>query len=65
MRLSNKVVLMGQALTDLLKTTDKCRDALRVMLHLVEKSLQRIHHGYQNAVYTIQRIENKVGPVTG
>jgi hypothetical protein len=65
-RLSNKVALMGQALTELLKTPDKCRDALRVTLHLVEKSLQRIHRGYRNAMYTTQRsIENKVGPVGG
>ena len=65
-RLSNKVALMGQALTELLKTPDKCRDALRVTLHLVEKSLQRIHRGYRNAMYTTQRsIENKVGPVSG
>lgn len=57
---------MGQALTELLKTPEKCRDALRVTLHLVEKSLQRIHRGYRNAMYTTQRsIENKVGPVTG
>ncbi|CAG2059171.1 unnamed protein product, partial [Timema podura] len=34
-RLSNKVALMGQALCELLKTPDKCRDALRVTLHLV------------------------------
>lgn len=65
-RLSNKVALMGQALSELLKTPDRCRDALRVTLHLVEKSLQRIHRGYRNAMYTTQRsIENKVGPVTG
>ena len=34
-RLSNKVALMGQALCELLKTPDRCRDALRVTLHLV------------------------------
>lgn len=34
-RLSNKVALMGQALCELLKTPEKCRDALRVTLHLV------------------------------
>lgn len=34
-RLSNKVALMGQALCELLKTPEKCRDALRVSLHLV------------------------------
>ncbi|XP_049768006.1 tetratricopeptide repeat protein 28 [Schistocerca cancellata] len=65
-RLSNKVALMGQALCELLKSPDKCRDALRVTLHLVEKSLQRIHRGQKNAMYTTQKsIENKVGHVNG
>ncbi|XP_050523379.1 tetratricopeptide repeat protein 28-like isoform X2 [Daktulosphaira vitifoliae] len=65
-RLSNKVALMGQALCEILKSPDKCRDALRVTLHLVEKSLQRIHRGQKNAMYTTQKsIENKVGDVTG
>lgn len=60
-RLSNKVALMGQALCELLQVPDKCRDALRVTLHLVEKSLQRIHRGQKNAMYTTQKsIENKV-----
>lgn len=60
-RLSNKVAMMGQALCELLKTPEKCRDALRVTLHLVEKSLQRIHRGQKNAMYTTQKsIENKV-----
>ena len=60
-RLSNKVAMMGQALCELLQTPDKCRDALRVTLHLVEKSLQRIHRGQKNAMYTTQKsIENKV-----
>lgn len=64
--LSNQVVLMGQALVELLKVPDKCRDALRVVLHLVEKSLQRIHRGQKNAMYTTQKsIESKVGPVSG
>ncbi|CAN7987066.1 unnamed protein product, partial [Ixodes hexagonus] len=64
--LSNQVVLMGQALVELLKAPDKCRDALRVVLHLVEKSLQRIHRGQKNAMYTTQKsIESKVGPVSG
>ncbi|KAF8792165.1 tetratricopeptide repeat protein 28-like [Argiope bruennichi] len=64
--LSNQVALMGQALSDLLKTPDKCTAALRVVLHLVEKSLQRIHRGHKNAMYTTQKsIENKVGPVNG
>ncbi|KAH1018166.1 hypothetical protein HUJ05_005980 [Dendroctonus ponderosae] len=59
-RLSNKVALMGQALCELLQIPEKCRDALRVTLHLVEKSLQRIHRGQKNAMYTTQKsIENK------
>lgn len=64
--LSNQVVLMGQALVELLQAPDKCRDALRVVLHLVEKSLQRIQRGQKNAMYTSQKsIESKVGPVSG
>lgn len=60
-RLSNKVAMMGQALCELLRAPEKCRDALRVTLHLVEKSLQRIHRGQKNAMYTTQKsIENKV-----
>ncbi|XP_039752578.1 tetratricopeptide repeat protein 28 [Pararge aegeria] len=65
-RLSNKVALMGQALCELLAAPDKCRDALRVCLHLVEKSLQRIVRGQKNAMYTTQKsIENKAGTTTG
>ncbi|XP_072934461.1 uncharacterized protein [Epargyreus clarus] len=65
-RLSNKVALMGQALCELLAAPDKCRDALRVCLHLVEKSLQRIVRGQKNAMYTTQKsIENKAGTATG
>ena len=60
-RLSNRVALMGQALRQILSDTDSCRDVLRVTLHLVEKSLQRIHRGYKTAMYTSQKsIENKV-----
>ncbi|XP_026740206.1 tetratricopeptide repeat protein 28 isoform X1 [Trichoplusia ni] len=65
-RLSNKVALMGQALCELLASPDKCRDALRVCLHLVEKSLQRIVRGQKNAMYTTQKsIENKAGMING
>ena len=61
-KLSNKVALMGQALRDILATPEACRDALRVTLHLVEKSLQRINRHYKNAMYTSQKsIENKIG----
>ena len=51
-KLTNKVALMGQALCELLQQPDKCRDALRVTLHLMEQSLQRIHRGHKNAMYT-------------
>lgn len=34
-KLSSKVALMGSALCELLRTPDTCRDALRVVLHLV------------------------------
>lgn len=65
-RLSNKVALIGQALCELLKQPEKCRDALRVCLHLVEKSLQRISRGQKNAMYTTQKsINNKTGSVNG
>lgn len=65
-RLSNKVALIGQALCELMRSPDKCRDALRVCLHLVEKSLQRIHRGQKNAMYTTQKsIDNKAGSVSG
>lgn len=66
-RLSNKVALMGQALAEMLRGgREQSRDALRVTLHLVEKSLQRIHRGQKNTMYTTQRsIENKVGSATG
>ncbi|XP_023318529.1 tetratricopeptide repeat protein 28 [Trichogramma pretiosum] len=66
-RLSNKVALMGQALAELLRSgPEECRDALRVTLHLVEKSLQRINCGQKNAMYTTQKsIENKVGGAQG
>lgn len=58
---------MGQALAELLRSgPEHSRDALRVTLHLVEKSLQRIHCGQKNAMYTTQKsIENKVGSATG
>ncbi|XP_043222713.1 tetratricopeptide repeat protein 28-like isoform X3 [Amphibalanus amphitrite] len=65
-KLTNKVALMGQALCELLQQPDKCRDALRVTLHLMEKSLQRIHRGHKNAMYTTQKsIESKVNGLSG
>uniref|UniRef100_A0A0K2TA00 Uncharacterized protein n=1 Tax=Lepeophtheirus salmonis TaxID=72036 RepID=A0A0K2TA00_LEPSM len=65
-KLSNKVALMGQALKDIIMQSKTNRDALRVSLHLVEKSLQRIHRGFKNAMYTSQSaIENKIGNNVG
>lgn len=60
-RICCKGALVGQALGQLLANPDECRDALRVSLHLIEKSLQRIQRGQKNAMYTTQKsIENKV-----
>ena len=60
-RLSNRVAQMSQALRDILATNESCRDILRVTLHLVEKSLQRINRGSKTAMYTSQQsIEKKV-----
>jgi hypothetical protein len=57
---------MSSSLASLLKSPERSRDALRVILHLVEKSLQRIQRGYKNAMYTtLQSIENKVGSALG
>ncbi|XP_077353544.1 tetratricopeptide repeat protein 28 isoform X2 [Festucalex cinctus] len=55
-----------QALAEVLRHADRARDALRVLLHLVEKSLQRIHGGRTNRMYTAQHsVHNKVGGVPG
>ena len=52
---------MSQALRDILASNEICRDVLRVTLHLVEKSLQRINRGSKTAMYTSQQsIEKKV-----
>lgn len=65
-QLTNKVAMTGQAIWELLKNPERSRDVLRVTLHLVEKSLQRISNGQRNAMYTTQKsIENKVGNVFG
>ncbi|XP_064620053.1 tetratricopeptide repeat protein 28-like isoform X2 [Lineus longissimus] len=65
-KLSSKVALMGHALGELLRQPVKCREAMRVLLHLIEKSLQRILRGQRNAMYTTQQsIENKVGSISG
>ncbi|XP_033845014.1 tetratricopeptide repeat protein 28 [Periophthalmus magnuspinnatus] len=65
-KINSTMSLVGQALTEILQHPEKARDALRVMLHLVEKSLQRILNGQCNPMYTSQQsVENKVGGVPG
>ncbi|XP_070619524.1 tetratricopeptide repeat protein 28 isoform X2 [Erythrolamprus reginae] len=65
-KLNSPSSLVGQALTDILQHPERARDALRVLLHLVEKSLQRIHSGQHNSMYTSQQsVENKVGGIPG
>ncbi|XP_032366889.1 LOW QUALITY PROTEIN: tetratricopeptide repeat protein 28-like, partial [Etheostoma spectabile] len=65
-KLNSPSSLIGQALAEILQHPDRARDALRVLLHLVEKSLQRIQNGQRNSMYTSQQsVENKVGGVPG
>ncbi|XP_010827160.1 PREDICTED: tetratricopeptide repeat protein 28 [Bison bison bison] len=65
-KLNSPSSLIGQALTEILQHPERARDALRVLLHLVEKSLQRIQNGQRNAMYTSQQsVENKVGGIPG
>ncbi|XP_029024988.1 tetratricopeptide repeat protein 28 isoform X2 [Betta splendens] len=64
--LNSPMSLVGQALTEILQHPERARDALRVLLHLVEKSLQRMQSGQSNPMYTSQQsVENKVGGVPG
>ncbi|XP_051906466.1 tetratricopeptide repeat protein 28 [Hippocampus zosterae] len=57
---------LRQALAEVLRHANRARDALRVLLHLVEKALQRIHTGHTNPMYTSQQsVDNKVGGVPG
>ncbi|XP_010082909.1 PREDICTED: tetratricopeptide repeat protein 28-like, partial [Pterocles gutturalis] len=65
-KLNSPSSLVGQALTEILQHPERARDALRVLLHLVEKSLQRIQNGQHNSMYTSQQsVENKVGGIPG
>ncbi|RVE66183.1 hypothetical protein OJAV_G00124190 [Oryzias javanicus] len=65
-KLNSPMSVVGQALAEILQHPGRARDALRVLLHLVEKSLQRIHSGHCNPMYTSQQsVENKVGGVPG
>ncbi|KAI1881948.1 hypothetical protein AGOR_G00245290 [Albula goreensis] len=65
-KLNSPSSLIGQALAEILQYPDRARDALRVLLHLVRKSLQRIQNGQRNSMYTSQQsVENKVGGVPG
>ncbi|KAF0046073.1 hypothetical protein F2P81_002602 [Scophthalmus maximus] len=59
-KLNSPMSLVGQALAEILQYPERARDALRVLLHLVEKSLQRIQSGQCNPMYTSQQsVENK------
>ncbi|XP_063042348.1 tetratricopeptide repeat protein 28-like isoform X2 [Engraulis encrasicolus] len=65
-KLNSPSSLVGQALAEILQYPERARDALRVLLHLVEKSIQRIQNGQKNSMYTSQQsVENKVGGVPG
>ncbi|XP_077151231.1 tetratricopeptide repeat protein 28 isoform X1 [Ranitomeya variabilis] len=65
-KLNSTSSLIGQSLSEILQNPDRARDALRVLLHLVEKSLQRIQNGQRNSMYTSQQsVENKVGGIPG
>ncbi|KAM7368634.1 hypothetical protein PAMP_012954 [Pampus punctatissimus] len=65
-KLNSPMSLVGQALAEILQYPERARDALRVLLHLVEKSLQRIQSGQCNPMYTSQQsVENKVSGVPG
>ncbi|XP_056385526.1 tetratricopeptide repeat protein 28 isoform X3 [Hyla sarda] len=65
-KLNSTSSLIGQALSEILQNPERARDALRVLLHLVEKSLQRIQNGQRNSMYTSQQsVENKVGGIPG
>ncbi|XP_075950642.1 tetratricopeptide repeat protein 28 [Anarhichas minor] len=65
-KLNSPMSLVGQALAEILQHPERARDALRVLLHLVEKSLQRIQSGQCHPMYTSQQsVENKVGGVPG
>ena len=57
---------MGHALCEIIQSTNRCREAMRVLLHLIEKSLQRIIQGEEKGMYTTQdSIESKVGGING
>ncbi|KAF3849226.1 hypothetical protein F7725_015723 [Dissostichus mawsoni] len=65
-KLNSPMSLVAQALAEILQYPERARDALRVLLHLIEKSLQRIQSGQCNPMYTSQQsVENKVGGVPG
>nr|XP_046230387.1 tetratricopeptide repeat protein 28 isoform X3 [Scatophagus argus] len=65
-KMNSPMSLVSQALVEILQYPERARDALRVLLHLVEKSLQRIQSGQCNPMYTSQQsVENKVGGVPG
>ncbi|KAL9981109.1 hypothetical protein ACROYT_G009772 [Oculina patagonica] len=50
--LTNKEALMSGAIAQLLDNPVNCRDALKVLVHLVDKAQQRIRQGQRSSMYT-------------
>lgn len=50
--LTNKEALMSSAISKLLDNPVNCRDALKVLVHLVDKAQQRIRSGQRSSMYT-------------
>lgn len=68
--LSSYTALLADALACMLKssvsTGSPKREAMRVVLHLVEKSLQRMNYGEERAMYTpVSAIQHRIGQEVG
>ncbi|CAD5120927.1 DgyrCDS9482 [Dimorphilus gyrociliatus] len=68
--LSSHTALLADALACMLKsavsTNTPKREAMRVVLHLVEKSLQRMNHGEKRAMYTpVSTLQQRIGQEGG
>jgi len=64
--LTNKEALMSGAISKLLDNPGNCRDALKVLVHLVDKAQQRIRQGQRSSMYTAEAsIDAKVKGASG
>lgn len=64
--LTNKEALMSGAISKLLDNPGNCRDALKVLVHLVDKAQQRIRQGQRSSMYTADAsIDAKVKGASG